>query len=249
MIGVLGGYQTKFGELFDRGIESLLLEAGEGAMQESGIKKKQVDLVIIANKLAGKIVSQDHLGSLATSILGLKAPGFRVEAACASGGVAIHQAVQAIKAKKAKKVLVVGVEKMTDKSNGEIAVALMGAASNEERRAGLSFPGLYALMARKYMEKYRVTRKALARVAVKNHRQALLNPQAEVRREITEEMVLGAVMVAEPLGLLDCSPISDGAAAVVIGEGEGEVEIAASEMATDVLSLNKRRVFSGVKGD
>lgn len=247
MIGVWGGYQTRFGELFDKGIEDLIVEAGKEAIKEAGIKKKQIDLVIVANKLAGKVVGQDHLGSLVTSVLGLKVPGFRVEAACASGGVAIHQAVQAVTAKKAKKVLVIGVEKMTDKSNGEIAAALMGAASREERRAGLSFAGLYGLMARRYMNKFGASKKDLARVAVKNHRQALLNSKAQFRREITEEMVLSAGMVAEPLGLLDCSPISDGAAAVVIGEGEGEVEIAASEMAMDVLSLSERESLVELK--
>ncbi len=247
MIGVLGGYQTSFGELFEKGIEELILEASLGAINESGVKKERIDLVIVANKLAGKVVNQDHLGSITTSLLGLRVPGLRVEAACASGGVAINQAVQAIKAKQAKKVLVVGVEKMTDRSNGEIASALMGAASSEERRAGLSFPGLYALMATKYMEKYSVTRKDLARVAVKNHKQAVKNEKAQFRREITEEMVLEASLVAEPLGLLDCSPISDGAAAAVIGKDEGEVEILASEMVTDSLGLSERESLVELK--
>ena len=247
MIGILGGYQTRFGELFDVSIEELIVEASEGAMKEASVKKEEIDLVIVANKLAGKVVGQDHLGSLATSLLGLRVPGLRVEAACASGGVAIHQGVQALKAQEAKKVLVVGVEKMTDKSNGEIAAALMGAASNEERCGGLSFVGLYALMARRYMEIFGASKKDLARVAVKNHRQAMKNDKAQFRKEITEEMVVSAIRVAEPLGLLDCSPISDGAAAVVIGKDEGEVEIAASEIATDSLGLSKRESLTELK--
>jgi len=103
------------------------------------------------------------------------------------------------------------------------------------------------LMATKYMEKYSVTRKDLARVAVKNHKQAVKNEKAQFRREITEEMVLEASLVAEPLGLLDCSPISDGAAAAVIGKDEGEVEILASEMVTDSLGLSERESLVELK--
>lgn len=247
MIGILGGYQTKFGELFKVGIEELILEASIGAIKDSRIKNRQIDLVIVANKLAGKVVGQDHLGSLTASLLRIKAPGLRVEAACASGGVAIYQAVQAVKSGQAEMVLVVGVEKMTDKSNGEIAMALMGAASNEERRSGLSFPGLYALMARRYMKEFGASRRDLARVAVKNHKNAMKNEKAQFKREITEEMVLVASMVAKPLGLLDCSPISDGGAAVVIGRDRGKVEIVSSEMASDSLGLSERESLIKIK--
>jgi acetyl-CoA C-acetyltransferase len=247
VIGILGGYQTHFGERFEVGLDELILEASMGAIKDAGIKKEAIDLVIVGNKLSGKIVGQDHLGSLTTTLLGLTVPGFRVEAACASGGVAVNQAVQAIKAGSAKTVLVVGAEKMTDKSNGGIAAALMGAGSEDERRAGLSFVGLYALMARSYMEKFGAERRDLARVAVKNHRQAVLNTKAQFRREITEEMVLLAMRVAEPLGLLDCSPITDGAAAVVISKDRGKVEIVASEIATDSLSLSERKSLTGLE--
>lgn len=247
MIGVLGGYQTRFGELYDIGIKELIMEASLGAIKDAGVLKKEIDLVIVGNKLSGKIVGQDHLGSLTTNFLGIQVPGFRVEAACASGGVAVNQAVQAIKAQTAKTVLVVGVEKMTDKSNGEIAVALMGAGSKNERRAGLSFVGLYALMARRYMEKYGASKRDLAQVAVKNHRQAGLNEKAQYRAEVTEEMVLKATMVAEPLGLLDCSPITDGAAAIVLTQGRGKAEIVASEIATDSLGLSERESLAELK--
>ncbi|MFH2061671.1 MAG: thiolase domain-containing protein [Candidatus Beckwithbacteria bacterium] len=247
MIVVSGGYQTKFGELWDKSLVDLIKEAGEGAIKDAKIQKSKIDLVIVGNKLAGKIDGQEHLGSLAVDCLNIQASGMRVEAACASGGLAVHQAVLAIKAKQAKTVLVIGVEKMTDKSNGEISQALMAAASEEERRVGLSFAGLYALMAKAYMEKYRAIKKDLARVAVKNHKNACLNKKAHFQREITIETVLGASMVAEPLGLFDCSPISDGAAAVVISEGDSGVEVVASEMACDSLGLSDRESLTELK--
>src|SRR3989344_1928937 len=139
MISLAGAYQTKFGELWDRSLENLIFEAGQGAIIDARIDKKKVDLVIVANMLA----EQNHLGALASQLLGLKnIPAIRVEAACASGGVAVHQAVTAIRAGMAKNVLVIGAEKMTDKSNSEIAMVLMGAASEQERQAGLTFGGL-----------------------------------------------------------------------------------------------------------
>jgi acetyl-CoA C-acetyltransferase len=191
-----GAYQTKFGELWDRGLEDLVVEAGKGAMKDGGVKPQEIDLVVVGNKLAGKIAEQDHLGCLAAELLGIKTTGIRVEAACASGGLAVHQAVQALRSGEAKTVLVIGVEKMTDKSNGEIAAALMGAASQEERQAGLSFVGLYALMARAYLEKFGATRKDLAYVAVKNHRHGLLNPKAQFRSKIDIDRVMNSTIVA-----------------------------------------------------
>jgi len=117
---VTGVYQTKFGELWDKSLEDLIIEAGEGAMKEAGVKGKDIDLVVVGNKLGGKISGQDHLGCLAGELLNI-GQGIRIESACASGGVAVHQGIQAIRAGKAKKVLVIGVEKMTDKKNGEVS--------------------------------------------------------------------------------------------------------------------------------
>jgi len=250
---IAGSYQTRFGELWERSLLSLLMEAGQGAMKDAGVQASEIDLVVVGNKLGGRISEQDHLGALMADKLRVKGRGIRVEAACASGGIAVHQAVQAIKTGEAETVLVLGGEKMTDKNNGVVGAALMGAASEEERRTGLSFVGLYALMARAYMEKFGARRRDLAKVAVKNHKQASLNPKAQFPREITEEMALKAIMVAEPLGLFDCSPISDGAAGLVVRgvktkkAGKREVEILASEIATDSLGLNERESLLEIK--
>jgi len=247
---VKGEYQTKFGELWDKGIEELLEEAGKGALKRAKIKTGEIDLVVIGNKLSGKITGQDHLGVLALTKLGIKSKGIRVEAACASGGMAVNTAVGEIMSGRVKTVLVIGAEKMTDKKNGEVGRALMGAADSQERRAGLSFVGLYGLMARAYMEKYGAGKKDLARVAVKNHKQASLNPKAHFPREIKMESAMKAAMVAEPLGLFDCSPISDGAAGVVLQGGNDVsqgVEILASEAGTDSLGLTERESITEMK--
>ncbi len=243
---IVGGvYQTKFGELWDKNLTDLIFEAGSQALADARIKPKQIDLVVVGNKLGGKMQGQDHLASLTTELLGIEAPGVRVEAACASGGMAVHQAIQAIRAGEAERVLVIGAEKMTDATNGEVGAALMGAASNQERRAGLSFVGLYALMARAYMEKYGAKREDLVRVGVKNHEHASLNPKAQFQFKVSLEQAKNSQMVAEPLGLFDCSPITDGAAAVVLLKQNGvrvkrQVEILASQMATDSLGLTER---------
>lgn len=237
MISLIGAYQTKFGELWDKSLEDLLVEAGEGAIADARLKKSKIDLVIVANMLA----DQNHLGSLAVQLLGLnQIPAMRVEAACASGGVALHQAVTAIKAGQAKNVLVIGVEKMTDKSNREIALALMGAAGDDERQAGLTFVGLYGLMARVYFEKFGATKNDLAYVAVKNHRHASRNPKAQYPFPVELETVLKSSCVASPLHLFDCSPITDGAAAVIVSGQSGQIEIVASQIATDSVSLTER---------
>jgi len=173
-----------------------------------------------------------------------------VEAACASGGVAINQAATAIKAGAAKNVLVVGAEKMTDKNNGEVASALMGAASEDERLAGLTFVGLYALMARVYFDRFKASKDDLAYVAIKNHKHASLNPKAQYPFAVDLETVLKSSCVASPLHLFDCSPITDGAAgAVISGEADGKnkIVLAASQIATDYVNLTKRESLVELK--
>lgn len=244
MITIRGAFQTKFGELWDKSLEDLIIEAGEGAIDNARINKTKIDLVIMANMLA----DQNHLGALAVQRLGLgHVPALRVEAACASGGVAIYQAVTAVKAGAAKNVLVIGAEKMTDKSNGEIAAALMGAASSEERQAGLTFVGLYALMARVYFDKFKLNKNDLAYVAVKNHRHASKNPKAQYPFPVDLETVLKSSCVASPLHLFDCSPITDGAAAIVVSNQPAAVEIIASQIATDSASLTERELLTELK--
>jgi len=122
----------------------------------------------------------------------------------------------------------------------------MSAASGEEQESGMTFPGLYALMARLYLKKYKYNKENLAAIAVKNHAHGILNPTAHFRRAITLQQVLESPAVADPLGLLDCSPVSDGAASLVITSDAAlikkkkGVRILSSQIATDSISLLRR---------
>lgn len=247
-ISVIGTGLTKFGELWDKTLEDLSLEASLEAIKDSGLKKEKIDAIFVGNMLYGKLSGQDHLGALVTQALGLNVPAFHIEAACASGGMAIQAAIQALKAGNYKNVLVLGVEKMTDNSTPEITTGLMGAGSESERDAGFTFPALYALMAKSHMEKFGTTRKDLAAVSIKNHKHASLNEKAQFPYEIDLDKAISAPFIAEPFTIFDASPISDGAAAVVLSsENAGGVSIIASQSATDTLDLANRDDLVSIK--
>ena len=242
-VTIAGTGITKFGELWDKSFTDLAKEATEKALGDSKLNPSQIDAVYCANMLSGNLIGQNHLGAVITSILGVNCPAYTVEAACASGGLAINLACQAIESGIYENVLVIGAEKMTDNTTAKVTSGLMGAASEEERRAGLTFPGLYALMAYAHIEKYGTTREQLAKVAVKNHANGLNNPIAQFHNRITVEKVLESTIVAAPLTLFDCSPITDGAAAVVLSRSvkNNNVVITASQAATDKIGLSDRK--------
>jgi len=248
-IPVLGVCQTKFGELWSQSLADLILEAGQGALRDSGLKIDEIEMIFVGNMLAGLTQDQEHLTSLVASVLQSSAPVVRVEAACASGGMAIHQAVLAILSGQVETALVIGAEKMTDQPAEEIAQALMAAASPEEQAAGLTFPGLYALLAQEYLREFSATETDLAQVAVKNHHHASFNPKSHFPFPVTLDQVLSSSPIADPLKLLDCSPVSDGAAAVVLAgpswvkrkSQKNGIAIIGSGQASDVLGLSQRR--------
>jgi acetyl-CoA C-acetyltransferase len=216
-VAVVGTYQTKFGELWDKSLRSLTTEAGLGAMKDAKIDKSTIQAVYVGNMSAGRFIGQEHLGALVADNLGLRVPATRCEAACASGSVAFRDAYFAIASGSIDIALIVGAEKMTD-VHGAGALTTLAAAGDQEWEAsiGLTFAGLYALMARKHMHDFHTTREQMAQVAVTNHKNGLKNKLAQFQMAITIEDVLNSTMIADPLRLLDCSPITDGAAAVVI---------------------------------
>ncbi len=241
-IRVAGVGQTKFGELWSKSLPDLIKEASIEAIKDSGLDVKQIDAVFVGNMVYGKISGQDHLGSSVSSMLGLNVPAFRIEGACASGGLAVHLAIQSLLTGNYENILVVGAEKMTDVGTAEITSALMGAGSESERKAGLTFPGLYALMAKAHMQKYGTTKKHLASVSIKNHFHASMNEKAQFPFEVTEEKVLSAPEICSPFSIYDASPISDGASAVVLSSDVSApgVFITGSAVATDTVDLAHR---------
>lgn len=251
-VSIIGAATTKFGELWAVSPRTMMRNAVEEALEDSAIKSSKIQAIFVANMLSGMLGGQEHLGAFVAEELGIAAAVMKVEGACASGGLAIHAGVLAILSGLYDTVLVVGVEKMTDHKPEEIARSLMGAGSDTEREAGVTFPGLYALLAQAHMSQYGTTREQLAAVAVKNHFHASLNGHAQFSFPVTLEKVLKSPVIAEPLTLLDCSPISDGAAAVILQASREKrkgksVRIVASAVANDTLGLAQRESLTELK--
>ncbi|MBD3250823.1 MAG: thiolase domain-containing protein [Candidatus Pacebacteria bacterium] len=212
---------SRVGELWDKSLVDLLTEAVEGAVAASQLEPEEIEAVFVANKAGGGFNQQLHLNALASQIFAHFPPSMRVEGACASGGLAVLAAEQALLAGQYQTVLVVGVEKMTDAGTTQ-TTEVLAMAADYYQEYGSTFPGLYALLAQTHIEQFGTTRQQLSAVAQKNHSQALDNKKAQYRREFSLEQISNSNLVADPLRLLDCSPISDGAAAVVLTTGAGE---------------------------
>ncbi len=251
-VSIIGIGCTKFGERWDVSLRDMVAEAGVMAIDDASATGEQIDALYVGNMSGGRFVEQEHIGALIADCAGLSRlhiPSTRVEAACASGGLALRQAVLAVASGYHDIVIAAGVEKMTDVSSGTAADALAAAADREwECFFGATFPALYAMMARLHMRRYGTTHDQMAQVAVKNHHHACLNPIAQYHMEITVDDVNKSPMVADPLHILDCSPISDGAAAVILAPTEmarqfadTPVKIAASTQGSDTLALHDRR--------
>ncbi|MBT3455513.1 thiolase domain-containing protein [bacterium] len=248
-VAVIGVGATKFGQLWDNGLQDLATSAINLSLNDARISRDSVQSLYVGSMSGGLFSSQEHLGSLFADWAGLKnVPATRVEGACASGGLALRQAYIDVASGMHDVVVVVGAEKMTDISGAAVTRALSTAASYENEAVfGATFPGLYAMIARMHMEKFGTTEEQMALVAVKNHQNALSNPYAQFHRQITMEDVLRSTKLADPIKLLDASPISDGAAALILVSKDyaqkNSVEpvwIAGSGCATDTISLHDR---------
>lgn len=245
-VAVIGVGMTRFGELWDLSLRNMFTEAGLAAIDDAGVD--HIDSMYVGAMSSGLFVHQEHIAALMADYLGVAGiPSTRVESACASGGLAFRQAVIEVGAGVSDIVLAGGVEKMTD--GADVTDVLATAADFEyEAFHGITFPGLYALMANAHMARYGTTREQLADVAVKNHDHGSMNPKAQFPFKLTREMVMNSTMVAEPLRLLDCSPVTDGAAAVIVTSmemaeklGKPIVKVRAFGQATDALALHSRK--------
>jgi acetyl-CoA C-acetyltransferase len=246
-VAVIGVGMQKWGELWEKSARDIFVESALLAMDDAGIDK--LESMYIGSMSPGLFAAQEHIGSMMADYLGQKnVPATRVESACASGGLAFRTAFMDVASGMSDVVLAAGLEKMTDVSGSEATYALATAADMEwEGISGVTFPGLYAMMAVAHMAKYGTTREQLAAVAVKNHHNGSMNPRAQFRSEITIEGVINSTKVADPLNLLDCSPITDGAAAVILVPADmvkkfnkPGVKVIGTGHATDTIALHDR---------
>ncbi|UCC29962.1 MAG: thiolase domain-containing protein [Phycisphaerales bacterium] len=246
-VAVIGVGMQKWGELWERSTRDIFVESALLAMDDAGVNS--LGAMYIGSMTPGLFTSQEHLGSVMADYLGQKnIPSARVESACASGGLAFRMAFMDVASGMHDVVLAGGIEKMTDIGGGDATHALATAADMQwEGVQGVTFPGLYAMMAVAHMNKYGTTREQLAAVAVKNHHNGTMNPRAQFRMEVTVEGVINSTKVADPLNILDCSPITDGAAAVILVPADmvkkfkkPGVKVIGSGHATDTIALHDR---------
>jgi acetyl-CoA C-acetyltransferase len=247
-VAIIGVSQSKFGELWDVSFRDLIAEAGLKAIRDANIEGADLEAMYVGNMTSGLFIQQEHVASLIADHFGLTPISCsRVEAACASGGLALRSGIMAVASGYHDIVISAGVEKMTDVVDPTPAIAT---ASDQEWEAqqGVTFPSLYAMMARRHMHEYGTSREHLAMFSVLDHKNGAKNPLAQYPMEITVDQVLESSMVADPLRLLDCSPVTDGAAAVILCPAEDAhkfndtpVYVKASAQASGTIALHDRR--------
>jgi acetyl-CoA C-acetyltransferase len=248
---VIGIGITKFGELWDKSFRNLIAEAGSKAIIDAGISGSEIEALYVGSMSAGRFVGQEHVGALVADASGfahMHIPSIRVESADASGGLAFRQGYFSVASGMNDIVVVGGVEKMTDVVGGEATDTLATGLDQEwEAFFGNTLAGAYAMIATKHMHDYGTTKKQLAQVAEKNHANGALNPFAQFRRAMPLDSILKSPIDAYPLGMLDCAPVSDGAAAVILCAREkakkytdNPVKIIGTGQASDTLALHAR---------
>jgi len=252
-VAVIGVGVTKFGT-HDRTSSELFAEAAADAIADAGIPASAIQALYYGNVVGGETEHQLHTGPQAASILGIPGiPTTRFETACASSHAAFRHAVMEIAAGVSDVVLVGGGERVLNVPTAE-STEYFAYASDAvwEQTLGLTFPGVFALIARAHMDKHGTTEEQMAAVAVKNHKHGTLNPKAQFQKEITVEQVLKSAYVADPLKLLDCCPFTDGGAAVVLASEEvakkhrKPVWVLASSAASDWMLMSDKRDLSRV---
>lgn len=256
-VAIIGVGMTRFGELWDRSIRSMGIEAGLGAIQDAGIYSTDLEALFMGNMASGLLIKQEHLAPLIGDFCGmskLHLPATRIEGADASGGLALRQAYTSVAAGLHDVVLVGGMEKMTDVGDAR-ATGIMASAADQEWETfyGATLPSLYAMMARRHMHEYGTTQEMLASIAVNNHYHGSMNPMAQYQRAIKIEMAMGAGITADPLRMFDCAPLSDGAAALILCPMErakeftdSPIRIRGSGLATDSIALHDREDITSI---
>jgi len=222
-VSVIGIGSTKFGKLEDKNLEALAVEACDEAICDAGIERKEIEAFFLGNYVSGMLLGQETLAPMVAYSLGLRENlgATMVEGACCSSSIGLRLGFLLIKSGAHDIVLVAGAEKMTASSTERVTRALASAMDPySEIPYGLTFPGFFALVANRHIHEYGTTVEQLGMVSVKNHTNSRLNPRARFQDPVSLEEVLNSRLIADPLKLYDCCPISDGAAALVLCASE-----------------------------
>ena len=218
-VAVIGVGMTNFGKFLDTPIKELGRMATWDAIKDAGISPKDIQIAYVGNACLGIITGQcSVIGQIILKEVGIRGiPITNVENACASGSTAFREAWMAVASGMYDIALAVGAEKLYAGDTQLSTRALAGATEVEyEANLGLTMPGHWALRAKRFMEKYGTTREQFAKVSVKNHKNGCLNPRSQYKKECTVEEVLNSRMIADPLTILSCNPLGDGAAAAIL---------------------------------
>jgi len=254
-VSIIGIGQTPVGEHWDKSLKDLAAEAIQNAIKDA--QAERIDALYVGNMCSGTLNGQEHLGALISDWVGLRGvEAVKVEAACGSGAAALRLGYVAVAGELADFVVVAGVEKMTDRPGDQVTAALaMASDADFEAQNGLSFVALNALLMRRYMHEYGVGHAEFAPFAINAHKNAVANPFALFPHAVTAQDFCKAKMIADPVNLLDSSPVCDGAAAVVLCPtaiarqfAARPVRIRASAAATDTIALHDRRDLLGLEG-
>jgi len=251
---IVGWAHTRFGKLEGEDVESLIVKVAGEAIADAGMAPADIDEIYLGH-FNGGFVRQEFSSSLTLQLdpsLRFK-PATRVENACATGSAAIHQGLNAIAARRARRVLVVGVEKMSEISGPQVGDILIRAAYlKEEGEIEGGFAGVFGRIAQQYFQRYGDKSDALARIAAKNHKNGASNPLAQIRKDLGYDFCRTVSdknpIVAGPLRRTDCSLVSDGAAALVLADidtalaSEKAIFFRAAEQANDFLPMSKRDI-------
>ena len=247
-VSIIGIGQTPVGEHWDKSLRHLAYEALAAAMRDANVER--ADAIYVGNMLSGEVSGQAHLGPLIADFAGLRGiEAIKVEAACASAAAAFRQAYIGVASGVQDIVIALGVEKMTDDVGSALTAGLASAADADyEVVHGITFVALNALIMQRYLYEYRLLREDFAGFALNAHANGANNPNAMFQRPISREQFINSTMVAEPIGLLDASPMTDGAAAVILCPTDqarefstSAVRVKGSAVATDSLSVHDRR--------
>jgi acetyl-CoA C-acetyltransferase len=247
-VSIIGIGQTDVREHWETSLRHLAWYAIEAALDDAHVTK--VDALYLGNMLAGQLSNQNHMGALVADFAGMRGiEAVTVEAADASGGAALRQAVLAVKSGLVETALVVGVEKVTDETGAPVVAALASALDADyEAIHGLTYEGAGALLMRRYMHEYGLQVTDFAGFSVNAHANGADNPLAMFRNRLKAERFTSAPLVADPVSLFDAAPTADGAAAVIVTRAERAmdmvpkpVRIVGSALATDTIGLHDRK--------